>query len=81
MYSRNTLVLLQHLLEQGLGKRAIVRQLVVSPRTVHAWIVTGQVTRVVEVPMPRTSAPRPQRLDPFKPLILKRLETYPALTA
>ncbi len=81
MYSRDTLVLLQHLLEQGLGKRAIAKQLGISPRTVHHWIATGQLTRVVEVPMPRTSAPRPQRLDPFKPLILKRLETYPALSA
>ncbi len=81
MYSRDTLVLLQHLLEQGLGKRAIAKQLGISPRTVHHWIATGQLTRVVETPMPRTSAPRPQRLDPFKPLILERLETYPALTA
>ncbi|MBY0488949.1 MAG: helix-turn-helix domain-containing protein [Gemmatimonadaceae bacterium] len=74
-------MLLQHLSEQGLGKRAIAKQLGISPRTVHHWIATGQLTRVIEMPVPRTSAPRPQRLDPFKPPILERLETYPALTA
>lgn len=81
MYSRDTLVLLQHLLEKGLGMRAIAKQLGISPRTVHRWIATGQLTRVIETPVARTSAPRPQRLDPFKPLILERLKTYPALTA
>lgn len=81
MYSRDTLVLLQHLLEQGLGKRAIAKQLGVSRRTVHHWIATGQLTRVVETPGTRASAPRPQKLDRFKPLIHERLATYPALSA
>jgi transposase len=81
MYSRDTLVLLQHLLEQGLGKRAIAKQLGVSRRTVHHWIATGQLTRVVETPATRTSAPRPQKLDRFKPLIHERLATYPASSA
>ena len=81
MYSRDTLVLLQHLLDQGLGKRAIATQLGISSRTVHHWIATGQLTRVVESPVIRTTAPRPQRLDPFKPLIHERLGSYPALSA
>lgn len=81
MYSRDTLVLLQHFLDQGLGKRAIAKQLGVSPRTVHHWIATGQLTRVVDTPTARTTAPRPQQLDPFKPLLHERLATYPALSA
>ena len=81
MYSRDTLVLLQHLLDQGLGKRAIATQLGVSPRTVHHWIATGQVSRVVDTPTARTTAPRPQRLDPFRPVIHERLAAYPALSA
>lgn len=81
MYSRDTLVLLQHLLEQGLGKRAIARQLGVSRRTVHHWIATGQLTRVVARDETRTTAPRPQKLDRFKPLIHERLAAYPALSA
>jgi transposase len=81
VYSRDTLVLLQHLLDQGLGKRAIAKQLGVSRRTVHHWIATGQLTRVVETEGTRTSAPRPQKLDRFKPLIHERLAAYPALSA
>lgn len=81
MYSRDTLVLLQHLLEQGLGKRAIAKQLGVSRRTVHPWIATGQLTRVVKAEATRTTVPRPQKLDRFKPLIHQRLAAYPALSA
>ena len=44
-------------------------------------IQTGQLTRVVDAPMERTTAPRPQRLDPFKPVIHERLAAYPALSA
>jgi transposase len=81
VYSRDTLVLLQHLLEQGLGKRAIAKQLGVSRRTVHHWIATDQLTRVVDTLAPRTTVPRPQKLDRFKPLIHERLAAYPALSA
>jgi transposase len=68
-------------LEQGLGKRAIAKQLGVSRRTVHHWIATGQLTRVVETSATRTTVPRPQKLDRFKPLIHERLLAYPALSA
>ncbi len=81
MYSRETLVILQHLLDLGLKKRAIAEQLGVSPRTIHHWIASGQVTRVVDGPNVRRPAPRVQQLDPFKPLIQERLTTYPALSA
>lgn len=52
-----------------------------SRRTVHHWIATGQLTRVVEREATRTTAPRPQKLDRFKPLIHERLAAYPALSA
>ena len=81
MYSEVLLVWLQHLLEQGLGKRAIAEQLGVSRRTVHHWIATGQLTCVIETTVARTSTPRPQKLDRFKPLIHERLDAYPALSA
>lgn len=48
MYGQETLMLLQHYLELGLGKRAIARQLGVSPRTIHHWIATGQLDRCVD---------------------------------
>jgi len=74
-------VLLQHVLDQGLGKRAIATPLGVSPRTVHHWIATGQLTRVIETTVPRTTAPRPQKFDRFTPVIYERLAAYPALSA
>ena len=79
VYSRDVLVLLQNLLDQGLGKRAVAQQLGISPRTVHHWIATGQVSRVDEAPTARTTVPRPQRLDPCKALIPERRSTCPAM--
>lgn len=81
MYSRETLVLLRHYLERGLSKRAIAQQLGISPRTIHHWIATGQLDRELEAASPRASAPRPQRLDRFRPLIQERLAAYPKLSA
>lgn len=81
MYRRETLVLLQHYLDLGLKKRAIATQLGVSPRTIHHWIATGQLARVVDTPTVRRTAPRAKQLDPFTPLIQERLAAYPALSA
>lgn len=81
MYGQETLMLLQHYLELGLGKRAIARQLGVSPRTIHHWIATGQLDRVVDVTTPRTAVLRTHQLDPFKPVIHARLDVFPALSA
>jgi transposase len=63
-----------------LKKRAIATQLGVSPRTIHHWIATGQLTRVVDAPTVRCTAPRARQLDPFTPLIQERRATYPALS-
>jgi transposase len=81
MYSRDTLVLLQHYLDLGLNKTAIARQLGVSLRAIHYWIDTGQLDREVDPVTPRQPARRVQQLDPFTPLIDERLKTYPALSA
>jgi transposase len=81
MYRRETLVLLQHYLDLGLTKRAIATQLGVSARTIHHWIATGQLARVVDASCVRHTTPRPKQLDPFTPLIQARLATYPALSA
>ncbi len=81
MYSRDTLVLLQHYLDLGLKKTAIARQLGVSLRAIHYWIDSGQLDREVDPVTPRRPARRAQQLDPFMPLIDERLKTYPALSA
>src|ERR1019366_544740 len=81
MYSRDTLVLLQHYLDLGLHKTDIAQQLGVSLRTVHYWITTGQLDREVDAAVPRRPARRAQQVDPFTALIDERLTTYPALSA
>lgn len=81
MYGREILVLLRHYLDVGLKKSAIARQLGVSRRTIYAWIAAGQLDRDVDLTQPRWMTPRRSQLDPFKPLIAARLDTFPLLSA
>jgi transposase len=75
-------VLLAHYLEQGLSKSAAARQLGVDRRTINRWVAIGQLGRegdTGEVPRPvRKSGPT--KLDPYKPIVISRLEKYPELT-
>lgn len=79
MYGWERLVLLKHLLEQGLSKAAIARQLGVSRRLVYHWIGTGQLER--DVTAPRVRVVHPSKLDPYHAIITTRLATYPELSA
>lgn len=81
MYGWDSLVLLQHLLDEGLSKTAIAQRLGVSRRVVHHWIATGQLRRDVDTAPPRHYPPRPTQLDPFAAIITARLTTYPELSA
>jgi len=75
-------VLLRHLLDQGLKKTTIARQLGISRRLVYHLIDTGQLDRDLTEPLPaRTRAPRPSKLVPYHEIITTRLATYPALSA
>lgn len=81
MYGWDTLVLLRHLLDQGLAKRAIAERLGVSRRVIYHWLATGQLDRDVSAPPPpRQAARRAQLLDPYVPILRARLETYPELS-
>lgn len=80
MYGWEPRVLLRHYLEQGLSKTAIAERLGISRRTLHYWLATGQLDRPLDASTVHYP-PRPTKLDPFKPLIRERLETYPELTA
>lgn len=81
MYSRDTLVLLQHYLESGLSKAAIAKQLGISRRLVYHWIATGQLSRDLDDPTtPRTRAAGPSKLTPFHALLAERLQQFPALS-
>ena len=82
MYGWDTLVLLKHLLEQGLTKTAIATRLGVSRRLVYYLIATGQLERNLSSPVIRRSrAPVVTKLDPYQNLITTRLATYPELSA
>jgi transposase len=81
VYRWDTLVLLKHYLASGLSKSAIARQLGISRRVIYHWLRTGQLERDVSEPFVRRAAPRPTKLDRYKPLIQQRLATYPELSA
>lgn len=82
MYGWDTLVLLRHLLEEGLTKTAIAVRLGVSRRVIYHWLETGQLDRdVTEAPMLRTMRRRATQLEPYQPIIQERLATYPELSA
>jgi transposase len=82
VYGWEPLVLLKHLLEQGLPKTAIAERLGVSRRVIYKWLASGQLDRdVSDPPPPRVRVARPTRLDSYKRLIETRLGTYPELSA
>ena len=83
MYTRDTLVLLKHLLASGLSKTAIADQLGISRRLVHHLIATGQLDRDLgdgAAPRVRTTTGVAE-LAAVTPLIEERLTSYPALSA
>jgi 5-methylcytosine-specific restriction endonuclease McrA len=57
VYGWDSLVLLQHLLDDGLSKTAIAQRLGVSCRVIYHWLATGQLTRAVDAPVPRRADP------------------------
>lgn len=82
MYGWERLVLLKHLLEEGLEKTEIAARLGISRGLIYHWIRTGQLERDVDaLPARRVRRPGPTKLDPYKPIIEARLTTYPALSA
>ncbi len=74
-------MLLRHLLDQGLSKAAVARQLGVSRRTVYHWLSTGQLDHDLASAAPRRPAGRPLKLASYTPIIQERLAVYPELSA
>jgi transposase len=83
VYTRDTLVLLQHYLDSGLSKTAIADQLGISRRLVYQLIATGQLDRELgDGATPRMWASASvTKLAAVTPLIVARLATYPALSS
>lgn len=83
MHGQEKRMLLRHYLEQGGSRRALARRLGISRDTLYRWIREGELDRDVDVDPPRYGPrpPGPTKLDPYKSMILARLESYPELTA
>jgi transposase len=81
VFGWDTLVLLRHLLDDGLNKTDIARRLGVSRRVIHYWIQTGQLDRDLAQAPPRTMRPRPTKLDAYHAIIEERLSVFPELSA
>ncbi len=79
MYRWEDRVLVKHYLEQGLPKSTIAKRVGVSRRTLYHWLATGKLDRAVNAPV--RYPPRPTKLDPYKAIIIERLDVYPELTA
>src|SRR5579859_5444040 len=82
MYGWDRLVLLKHLLEEGVSKTAIADRLGISRRVIYHWIEAGQLDRdLSEPPPPRRRAVHATKLDAYKGIIDTRLATFPELSA
>lgn len=82
MYGWERLVLLRHLLDEGLKKTDIAARLGVSRGAIYHWLRTGQLDRELDaLPPTRTRVAGPSKLAPYEPIIEARLATYPELSA
>ena len=87
MYGWDMLVMLRHLLEQGLSKTAIAERLGVSRRVLYDWLAAGELDRLVDAEgaaaasVRRRYPPRQTKLDAYAPIIDTRLASYPELSA
>jgi transposase len=81
VYGWERLVVLRDLLDQGLSKAAIARQLRVTRRIVYYWLEAGQLERDLAAGPPCVRVRRPMKLEPYKPIIHERLSTHSELSA
>ena len=83
MHGWETRMLLKHYLDRGVSKAELSRRFGVSRRTIHEWVVTGQLDRDLSSGGSRYSPrpPVPHKLDPYAGIINSRLEEFPGLSA
>jgi len=76
-------MLLRHYLERGISKAELSRRFGVSRRTIHEWVVTGQLDRDLSSGGSHYSPrpPVPHKLDPYRGIIDSRLEEFPGQSA
>jgi transposase len=77
-----TRVLLKHYLERGISKAALAARFGIHRRTIERWARSGQLDRALdEPPRYRPRPPVVRKLDPYRTIILTRLDAYPELSA
>ena len=83
MHGWETRMLLKHYLDRGVSKAELSRRFGVSRRTIHEWVVTGQLDRDLSSGGSRYSPrpPVPHKLDRYAGIIDSRLEEFPGLSA
>lgn len=83
MIGREKRMLLRHYLQEGLSKSEISRRLDMSRDTIHRLIRTGQLDRDLDAEPARYTRrpPVPTKLDPYRAMIVARLEAYPRLSS
>ena len=83
MYDWETRMLLKHYLDQGMSKAELARRFGVSRRTIHYWIVSGQLERDPDTQVTGYARREPaaHKLDPYKGIIEARLRELPRLSA
>ena len=83
MHGWETRMLLKHYLDRGVSKAELSRCFGVSRRTIHEWVVTGQLDRDLSSGGSRYSPrpPVPHKLDPYAGIIDSRLDEFPGLSA
>jgi len=71
------------MLERGLSKAEVARELGISRRTVYHWIGTGQRDRELDEASARYGPHPPvaRKIDAFRGIIDARLSEFPSLTA
>src|ERR1043165_10269814 len=70
VYGWERLVLLRHLLDEGLKKTDIAARLGVSRGVIYHWLRTGQLDRELDtVPPVRGRVATPSKLAPFEAII------------
>lgn len=83
MIGREKRMLLRHYLQEGLSKSEISRRLEMSRDTIHRLIRSGELDRDLDAG-PVRYKPRPAmptKLEPYRALIVARLEAYPRLSS
>ena len=83
MHGRDKRVLLREYMDQGWSKTALAEKLGIGRRTIHRWIVAGQLDRDLddEAVHYKARPPVDRKIDPYRGIIDHRLQEFPRLSS